>query len=118
MSEWTPRYRLAIPADPELVAIGNQVAAIFDPDTGGAQTFTDANRIQTAMGDYHLIQTQLVAGYDMMLRSPRAPQLWYGMLSEMAQARGRPMPSVDEIVAVCDAVLFDDECDALTEPPN
>ena len=118
MSEWTPRYRLAIPADPVLVAIGNQVAAIFDPDTGGAQTFTDANRIQTPIGDYHLIQTQLVSGYDVMLRSPRDPQLWFGALSQMAEARERQMPSYDEIEAVCAAVLFDNECDALTEPPN
>ena len=115
MSEWTPRYRLAVPADPSLVAIGNQVAAIFDPDTGGAQTFTDANRIETPMGDYHLIQTQLVEGYDVMLRSPRDPQLWFGALSQMAAERGRPMPSYDEIVLVCNAVLFDDECDVLEE---
>ena len=118
MTTWTHALRLAIPATPELVAIGNQVAAIFDPDVGGAQTFTDANRIETPMGDYHLIQTQLVEGYDVMLRSPRDPQLWFGALSHMAEARGRPMPSYDEIEAVCAAVLFDDECDALTEQPK
>ena len=116
MQTWTDYYRLAIPS--ALIPLGNKAAALFDPHGGGAYTFTDANA-----GDYCLIRTQLVDGYQHMLAAPRDPVTWFDLLGSMAIEKALPALTLEEVETLCTEILFDDECDTLEydvagEPPD
>lgn len=112
MHPWTEHYRLAIPA--ALIPLGNKAAALFDPHGGGQYTFTVANA--PADNPTHcLIRTQLVDGYQHLLKAPRDPATWFDLLSALADEKGLPALTLEEVTTMCDAFLFDDECDILTE---
>ena len=110
MSLWTDYYRIAVPA--ELIPLGNKAANLFDPNTGGALTFTVPN-VPEAEPTHCLIRTQLVDGYQHLLKAPRDPQQWHVLLGQMALDRGREALTLPEIEILCGAILFDDECDPL-----
>ena len=110
MTTWTDTIPLAIPAD--LIALGNKAAALFDPDTGGAQTFPEANA-PIDNPTHSLIRTQLIAEFVPMLQH-RDPAIWHPILAQMAEERGREALTLEEVTTLCASLLFDTECDSLT----
>jgi hypothetical protein len=44
----------------------------------------------------------------------RDPALWFPMLAQMAEERGREALTLAEVTTLCASLLFDTECDSLT----
>ena len=117
MSTWTStKLPLAVPAD--LIDEANRAASVFDPNSRGDLTFPEPNVPESAP-THSMCRTQLVLEFVPMLRHPRDPQLWFGVLSAMAAERERELGlTFEDVVELCNEFLFDDECDFLTEPPE
>jgi hypothetical protein len=124
---WTPDYyRIAVPSD--MIPLANQVAALFDTDTGGDQTFTVANvgfrefpegfdpeidELPPIMPTHCLIRTLLVEGYQDFLGPDRDVNAWHQLLLAKAGGDQTLAPTLEEVQALADVFLFDDECDGL-----
>ena len=117
MTTWTPaKLRLAVPA--ALVNEARRAAAIFDPNLRGDLTFPEPN-VPEGNPTHSLCRTQLVTDFVPMLQRPRDPQMWFGVLTQMAAERERELGlTFEDVEELCDAFLFDGECDFLTDPPN
>lgn len=125
MTTWTQtKLPLAIPAEHR--GLGNKAAALFDPNTEGSKTFPAENAYAIPDGydpetdtldttpTHCLIRTQLVTEFVPMLSLPyRTADVWDGVLAQMAEERGKPMLSSEEIELLCEVMLFGAECDNL-----
>lgn len=128
MSTWTEKLRIAVPA--AYRDLGNKAADLFDPNTLGRETFSEPNAyaIPAPAGgwdDYDpetappldttpthcMCSTQLVAEFVPMLQAPmRNADVWMPVLAQMAEQRGREMLTREEIEALCEVFMFDQEC--------
>ncbi len=124
---WTPDYyRIAVPSD--MIPLANQVAALFDTDTGGDQTFTVANvgfrefpegfdpeidELPPIMPTHCLIRTLLVEGYQDFLGPDRDVNAWHQLLLAKAGGDQTLAPTLEEVQALEAVFLFNDECDGL-----
>jgi hypothetical protein len=114
VSEWTDTpLPLAVPA--ALRDKANLAAAVFDPNSRGDLTFPEPN-VPEGNPTHSMCRTQLVLEFVPMLQRPRQPEVWFGVLSQMAAERGRELGlTYEDVVELCNEFLFDDECDFLTE---
>ena len=107
MSTWTDRIHVAFPE--ALLAEANQLAAVIDPDTGGALTFSaDQTR-----GGYVYAEIPLMAHFEPIVRE-RDPDTWQFVIAQLADEKGveRLTPEVVETLRA--AMLFGaDECAVL-----
>ncbi len=101
MSNWTERQRIAFPA--ELLTEANQLAALIDPDTGGAFTFSTDRTI----GD--LIVAAIPFKTDFWpLVARQDPDEWAAAIPQLAESCGRePIPEAT-IRTLCAAMLIND----------
>lgn len=130
MSTWTEKLRIAVPA--AYRDLGNKAADLFDPNTLGRETFSEPNAYAIP-DDYDpetappldadagttpthcMCSTQLVAEYVPMLQAPmRNADVWMPVLAQMAEQRGlyygEEMLTREEIEALCEVFMFDQEC--------
>ncbi len=109
---WTPDYyRIAVPSD--MIPLANQVAALFDTDTGGDQTFTVANAGFSGTPTHCMIRTLLVEGYQYFLGPDRDVDAWHALLLAKVGGNQALAPTLEEVQALADVFLFDGECDGL-----
>jgi hypothetical protein len=114
-------YRLIMAYPAAIAEKANAAAAILDPDTGGAETFTAA--YTETVGDvlYYCADVPIfqfdedkaalfhVPDFGAVMRS-KDPAVWWMALTGLAQERGRELTLTEADVAeLCAAVLFDDE---------
>ena len=104
---WTARIPVAFPES--LLAEANQLAAIIDPDTGGALTFS-SDQIR---GGYLYAEIPLMSHFEPVVRE-RDPDTWQFVIAQLADEKGveRLTPEVVETLRA--AMLFGaDECAVL-----
>ena len=104
---WTARITVAFPES--LLAAANHLAAIIDPDTGGALTFS-SDQIR---GGYVYAEIPLMSHFEPVVRE-RDPDTWQAVLAQLADEKGveRLTPEVVETLRA--AMLFGaDECAVL-----
>lgn len=97
MSDWTQAV-IVLPVD--LQAAGNRLGALFDPDSGGAETFGACLLSPTgaAPATHVCASTAIEVGY---LPALADAALMQQSLTALATARGRPVPQQ----ADCDAFV-------------
>jgi hypothetical protein len=117
-------YRLVMAYPATIADKANAAAAILDPDTGGAETFTDAYTATVGGTEYVMANIPIWAfddgeypelraigfsDYGQVMRS-KNPAIWFAVLTALAQYRGREFALTSEdVVTLCGAVLFDEE---------
>lgn len=107
MSNWTDRIPTAFPES--MLADANALAAIIDPDTGGALTFSAEN----TRGGYVYAEIPLMVHFEPVVRE-RDPDTWQAVIASLADEKGveRLAPEVVETLRA--AMLFGaDECAVL-----
>ncbi len=107
MSNWTERLPVAFPAS--MLANANALAAIIDPDTGGALTFSAEN----TRGGYVYAEIPLMSHFEPVVRE-RDPATWQAVIGALADEKGveRLEPEVVETLRA--AMLFGaEECAVL-----
>ena len=105
MSHWT-HVTLTIPA--EHVEAANRLARIFDPDTGGADTFGVCALSPTgeAPATHYMASTQIKAEYLPMLSDPEQA---LAALTTLAEEYDREPPTEDDVQAWCDNAIIGTE---------
>lgn len=103
---WTERTPVAVPWD--LIIEANHLAAVIDPDVGGALTFS-ADR---TVGGYAIARIQFYSDF-LPLIERRDPDEWYAVMTEIAEARGRELLTREEIEALCSSMKIGDEVEQL-----
>lgn len=107
MSNWTERIPTAFPET--LLTEANALAAIIDPDTGGAFTF---NADQTR-GGYIYAEIPLMAHFEPVVRD-RDLNTWHYAISQLADERGVERLSSEIVELLRTSLLFGhDECSVL-----
>ena len=107
MSNWTDRIPTAFPES--MLADANRLAAIIDPDTGGAMTFSaDQTR-----GGYVYAEIPLLSHFE-PVASERDPDMWQAVIGALADAKGVERLAPEVIETLRAAMLFGaDECAVL-----
>ena len=109
MSNWTDRIPCAWPE--AMLADANRLAAIIDPDTGGALTF---NPDQTR-GGYVYAEIPLMTHFEPIVRE-RDPDTWQAVIAGLADAKGVERLAPETIELLRAAMLFgSDECAVLED---
>lgn len=109
MSTWTDRIPCAWPES--MLAEANQLAAIIDPDTGGALTFSAEN----VRGGYVYAEIPLMTHFEPVVRE-RDPDTWQAVIAQLADAKGAERLAPETIETLRVSMLFGaDECAALGE---
>ena len=99
---WTPRQRIAFPAS--LITQANALAALIDPDTGGALTF-DSER---TVNDLVVAEIPFKSDFWPIVER-RDPAEWKAVIPQLAESFGRePIPDAT-ITRLCAAILLNDE---------
>lgn len=105
---WTERLPIALPV--ALIDAANQLGAIIDPDTGGANTFS----LESVRGDYVYAEVPFTEQMRAVVMS-RNPEWWQAAISQRAAMKGlEPLP-VETIEVLRAALLVGDECAGLEE---
>lgn len=100
---WTERLTLALPIT--LLNEANQLGAIIDPDTGGANTFS----LESTRGDYVYAEVPFTESMRAVVMSRNA-ELWQAAIAQRANEKGmEPLP-VETIEQLRAALLCGDEC--------
>ena len=107
MSTWTDRIPVAFPE--AMLAEANQLAAIIDPDTGGALTFSaDQTR-----GGYVYAEIPLMTHFEPIVRE-RDPATWQAVIAALADEKGVARLPAETVETLRAAMLFGyDECAVL-----
>ncbi len=107
MSNWTERLPVAFPAS--MLAASNALAAIIDPDTGGALTFSaDQTR-----GGYVYAEIPLMAHFEPVVRE-RDPDTWQAVIGALADEKGVERLDPATVETLRAAMLFGaEECAVL-----
>lgn len=106
MSIWTERLPIALPL--LLVDAANQLGAIIDPDSGGANTFSLDNTI----GDYVVAYVPFTDAMRGVVER-RIAEEWQAAIAQRAEIKGmEPLP-VEIIETLRAALLCGDEVSAL-----
>lgn len=107
MSNWTPRIPVAFPES--MLADANHLAAIIDPDIGGALTFSaDQTR-----GGYVYAEIPLMTHFEPVVRE-RDPDTWQAVIASLADEKGVERLDPATIETLRAAMLFGaDECAVL-----
>ena len=109
MSTWTDRMPTAFPET--MLADANALAAIIDPDAGGALTFS-ADQIR---GGYVYAEIPLMTHFEPIVRE-RDPATWQAVIAGLADAKGGERMAPETIETLRTAMLFgSDECAALED---
>lgn len=109
MSEWTERLPVAFPAS--LIEEACAMAAIIDPDTGGALTFIAD---QTRAG-YVYAEIPLMSHFEPIVRE-RDPDAWQYVIAQLADAKGAERLAPETIETLRAAMLFgSEECAVLED---
>ena len=109
MSTWTDRIPVAWPES--MLADANRLAAIIDPDTGGAMTFSaDQTR-----GGYVYAEIPLMSHFEPIVRE-RDQATWQAVIAALADEKGVARLPAETVETLRAAMLFGaDEC-AVLEP--
>lgn len=108
---WTADYyRIAVPE--AFIPAANEVAALFDTDSGGDKTFTVANAGFDGTATHCLVRTLLVEGYQYFLGPDRDVVAWHQLLIAKDPERA---PTLEEVQALAEVFLFGGQCDGLVE---
>lgn len=99
MSTWTERIPTAFPK--ELILEANQLAAIIDPDTGGAFTFTE----ESIRSDYVYAEIPLMSHFEPVVRE-RDAETWQTVIAQLADAKGVERLSEEVVETLRTALLF------------
>ena len=107
MSTWTDRIPCAWPES--MLADANRLAAIIDPDTGGALTFSaDQTR-----GGYVYAEIPLMSHFEPVVRE-RDPDTWQFVIGQLADEKGVERLDPATVETLRAAMLFGaDECAVL-----
>ena len=107
MSNWTDRIPVAWPES--MLADANRLAAIIDPDTGGALTFSaDQTR-----GGYVYAEIPLMSHFKPIVRE-RDPANWQTVIAALADEKGVERLDPATVEALRAAMLFGaEECAGL-----
>ena len=107
MALWTDRIPTAWPES--MLAEANALAAIIDPDTGGALTFSaDQTR-----GGYVYAEIPLMSHFEPIVRE-RDPDTWQAVLASLADEKGVERLDPATVETLRAAMLFGaDECAGL-----
>lgn len=109
MSTWTDRIPVAFPE--AMLAEANALAAIIDPDTGGALTFGPAQ----TRGGYVYAEIPLMTHFEPIVRE-RDPATWQAVIAALADEKGVARLPAETVETLRAAMLFGaDEC-AVLEP--
>ena len=104
---WTARIPVAFPES--LLAEANQLAAIIDPDTGGALTFS-SDQIR---GGYLYAEIPLMSHFEPVVRE-RDPDTWQAVLASLADEKGVERLDPEVVETLRAAMLFGaEECAVL-----
>ena len=107
MALWTDRIPTAWPE--ALIAEANALAAIIDPDTGGALTFSS----DQTRGGYVYAEIPLMSHFEPVVRE-RDPDTWQAVLASLADEKGVERLDPEVVETLRSAMLFGaDECAAL-----
>lgn len=107
MSTWTERQPIAFPAS--LIEEACALAAIIDPDTGGAKTFS-AEQIR---GGYVYAEIPLMTHFEPIVRE-RDPATWQAVINQLADEKGVERLPAETVETLRAALLFGaDECAVL-----
>lgn len=107
MSSWTERQPIAFPAS--LIEEACALAAIIDPDTGGASTFSADN----IRGGYVYAEIPLMTHFEPIVRE-RDPDTWQAVIAALADEKGVERLAPEVIETLRAAMLFgSDECAVL-----
>jgi len=101
MSEYV-RTKLTIPV--QIADAANRVAAVFDPDTGGGDTFGPAELSPTgeAPATHYMANTLIKAQYLPVLNSYEQA---LAALTQLADVYGRERPDPEDVAAFCSGVI-------------
>ena len=101
MSDYV-RVQLVVPV--EIVDAANRVASIFDPDTGGANTFGTVELSPTgeAPATHYMANTLIKAEYLPLLTSYEQA---LAALTQLADVYGRERPDPEYVAAFCGGVI-------------
>lgn len=109
MSEWTERQPIAFPAS--LIEEARALAAIIDPDVGGALTFN----LDQTRGGYVYAEIPLMTHFEPIVRE-RDPATWQAVIAALADEKGVARLPAETVETLRAAMLFRaDEC-AVLEP--
>ncbi|MBP9602632.1 MAG: hypothetical protein KBE53_00930 [Chromatiaceae bacterium] len=106
---WTARIPVAFPES--LLAEANQLAAIIDPDTGGALTFS-SDQIR---GGYLYAEIPLMSHFEPVVRE-RDPDTWQAVLASLADEKGVERLDPEVVETLRAAMLFGAEECAVLDP--
>lgn len=107
MSTWTDRIPVAFPE--AMLADANRLAAIIDPDTGGALTFGPAQ----TRGGYVYAEIPLMTHFEPIVRE-RDPATWQAVIAALADEKGVARLPAETVENLRAALLFGaDECAVL-----
>lgn len=109
---WTADYYcIAVPE--AFIPLANEVAKLFDTDSGGDHTFKVANAGFDGTATHCMIRTLLVEGYQHFLGPDRDVNAWHALLLARVGGNQALAPTLEEVQSLADVFLFDDECDGL-----
>lgn len=96
------RTKLTVPV--EIVDAANRVAAVFDPDTGGGDTFGTVELSPTgeAPATHYMANTLVKPQYLPVLSSYEQA---LAALTHLADVYGRERPAPADVSAFCDSVI-------------
>ncbi len=107
MSNWTDRIPCAWPES--MLADANRLAAIIDPDTGGALTFSS----DQTRGGYVYAEIPLMSHFEPVVRE-RDPDTWQFVIGQLADEKGVERLDPTTVETLRAAMLFGaDECAVL-----
>ena len=107
MSNWTDRNPVAFPES--MLADANRLAAVIDPDTGGALTFSAD---QTRSG-YVYAEIPLMSHFEPIVRE-RDPATWQAVIGALADEKGVERLDPEVVETLRAAMLFGaEECAVL-----
>lgn len=102
MSSWTERQLIALPI--ALLESANQLAALIDPDVGGALTFS----VDQTQGDYIIASIPFKSDFWPIVER-RDTEEWKATIPQIAESFGRePLPDM-LIETLCAAMRLNDE---------
>ena len=107
MTTWTDRIPTAFPES--MLADANRLAAIIDPDTGGAMTFSaDQTR-----GGYVYAEIPLMSHFEPIVRE-RDPDTWQFVIGQLADEKDVKRLDPEVVETLSAAMLFGaEECSVL-----
>ncbi len=102
MSEYV-RTKLTVPV--EIADAANRVAAVFDPDTGGGDTFGTVELSPTgeAPATHYMANTLVKSSYMPMLSDSAQA---FSALAQLAEAYGRPLAVEADVQDFCNNVTI------------